>query len=202
MDLFALKGAIERYRQEKESTTRDAAVLIPLVEGEDGPEVLLEVRAKTLAVQPGEVCLPGGGIEPGETPLEAAIRETCEELLVGEDQIGIVGNMGVEPGPNGRSLHVFVGTLEGYEGTFSADEVDRTFCLPLSWLASHEPRVFEVGMRPEFPDDFPWELIPNGKRYKWRSHRSGVPFYLGSDPLVWGATARVLMRFARLWGST
>jgi 8-oxo-dGTP pyrophosphatase MutT (NUDIX family) len=201
MDLSALTSAIDRYRQQKEDAARDAAVLIPLVDGESGPEVLLEVRAMTLAVQPGEVCLPGGSIEAGETPLEAAVRETCEELCIAEGQIDVVGNLGIEPGPTGRSLHVFVGTIENYEGTFSADEVDSTFTLPLSWLASHEPSVYEVGMRPEFPNDFPWELIPQGREYKWRSQKNRIPFYLGTNPMVWGATARVLMRFAQLWVS-
>ena len=44
------------------SAPRDAAVLIPLVDGPQGPRIVLEVRAATLAVQPGEVCLPGGSI--------------------------------------------------------------------------------------------------------------------------------------------
>ena len=47
---------------------RAFAVLVPLVEREDGLHVLYEVRALTLRHQPGEVCFPGGHIEAGETP--------------------------------------------------------------------------------------------------------------------------------------
>ena len=55
------------------------AVLIPWVKKEDGDALLLEVRSEKVK-QPGEVCFPGGRVEPGETTAEAAVRETCEEL--------------------------------------------------------------------------------------------------------------------------
>ncbi|MBR3224448.1 MAG: CoA pyrophosphatase [Atopobiaceae bacterium] len=174
---------------------REAAVLIPLFEGPSGIEVLLEVRAKSLSVQPGEVCLPGGGIEHGETPREAAVRETCEELLVSPTQIEVLGSMGAESGPGGMPLHVFVGKLSGYEGGFSADEVDHTFSLSLCWLMSHEPQLYDVRMQPSYPANFPWELVPGGREYSWRTPSSTVPFYAETHPVVWGATARVLWRF-------
>ena len=186
----------------EQDVSRGAAVLIPIVTVAGEPSVLLEVRAKTLEVQPGEVCLPGGAIEPGETPQQAAVRETCEELCVSAEQIAVVGAMGPQPGPGGRPLHVFVGTLRDYEGTYSPDEVDHTFTLAVDWLVRHEPREFEVVMRPEYPAGFPWELVPGGKGYPWRPQKSRVPFYMGTDPVVWGATARVLMRFARIWAES
>lgn len=173
-----------------------AAVLVPLVEQADGLAVVLEVRAHTLAVQPGEVCLPGGGIEPGEDPCEAAVRETCEELLVDSDQIEVLGMLGILAGPGGRALHAFVGYLSEYEGTFSSDEVDHTFALPLSWLLGHQPEVYRVTLEPRYPSDYPWELVPGGRSYPWKARTNEVPFYRGTDPLVWGATARVLARLS------
>ena len=195
MDLNALREALAGAES---SRARGAAVLIPLVAGLDGWEVLLEVRAETLTVQPGEVCLPGGGIEADETPRAAAIRETCEELLVREEQIVLLGELGAQPGPGGRPLHVFVGELRGYDGSFSPSEVERTFTVPLDWLLAHEPAHFEVTMEPRYPDDFPWELVPGGRHYPWRAQKSDVPFYLGTDPVIWGATARVLARFSHV----
>ena len=41
------------------------AVLVPLVEWQGEPYLLLEVRSETLNRQPGEVCFPGGRMEPG-----------------------------------------------------------------------------------------------------------------------------------------
>lgn len=189
---------LERYALQSANTSQGAAVLIPLIEGGDGLEIVLEVRAPTLLVQPNEVCLPGGGIEEGEAPAEAAIRETAEELRVDPAQIKIIGSMGPEEGPRSRPLHVFVGKLDGYDGGYSTDEVDRTFTLSLDWLVNHEPRMYEIALEPRFPDDFPFDRIPGGRAYPWHKRTHRVPFYLDTDPLVWGVTARVLARFSRI----
>ena len=194
MDTASIRQALENQPLQRHG----AAVLIPLVQTDKGLTVVLEVRAITLDVQPGEVCLPGGGIEPEEDPRDTAIRETCEELLVSPAQIEMLGKLGTFEGPGGRSLHAFVGELIDYEGTFSPDEVDRTFTLPIAWLVEHEPEVYQVPLEPRYPADFPWELVPGGRDYPWRARANDVPFYRGTDPLVWGATARVLRCFAAL----
>lgn len=194
MDTASIRQALENQPPRRHG----AAVLIPLVQTDEGLSIVLEVRTKTLDVQPGEVCLPGGGIEPGEDPRDTAIRETCEELLVSPTQIEMLGKLGTFEGPGGRRLHAFVGELTGYQGSFSPDEVDRTFTLPVAWLVEHEPECYQVSLEPRYPADFPWELVPGGRDYPWRARANDVPFYRGTDPLVWGATARVLRRFAAL----
>lgn len=194
MDIQAVRHALEAQPPRRQG----AAVLIPLVQTDEGLAIVLEVRAQTLVVQPGEVCLPGGGIEAGETPEDAAIREACEELLVTRKQIEVLGELGSFEGPGGRALHAFVGELAGYQGTFSPDEVGRTFMLPVSWLFEHDPDLYQVRLEPHYPDDYPWDLVPGGRRYPWRARTNEVPFYRGTNPLVWGATARVLRAFAEL----
>ena len=69
---------------------RKAAVIIPLIKTENGPEVLFEVRSEKIGRQPGDVCFPGGALLEGEAPLDAAVRETCEELLISPDQLEII----------------------------------------------------------------------------------------------------------------
>ena len=172
-----------------------SAVVIPLIEGPEGLSVLFEVRASTLSIQPGEVCLPGGHIDPGEEPLDAAVREACEELLIDPAQLEVLGSLGLMAGPGAHPIHVYVVSLSGYEGTFSPCEVDRTFCLPLAWLVENPPSVHRVEYRPQFADDFPWHLVPGGESYPWHTMAGDVPFYEGTDPLLWGATARIVRSF-------
>ena len=54
---------------------RAAAVLVPVVEHAHGAHVLLTRRADHLGTHSGQVAFPGGKIDPGETPAEAALRE-------------------------------------------------------------------------------------------------------------------------------
>lgn len=202
MDERELRRRIERgaacLRAQRQA--REAAVVVALVPGRtkaDARDIVLEVRASTLGQQPGEVCCPGGHVEPGETPEQAAVRETCEELLVLPAQVEVLGKLGVVPGPGGLPLHVFAAALHGYEDTFSTDEVGSVFRLPMAWVLGHEPDTYMVSYEPRPPEDFPWEKVEGGRGYHWRSKREEVPFY-DTNPVVWGATARVLELFARV----
>ena len=61
-------------------SNKRAAVLVPIVPSEDGKlNVLLTLRSTTLNHHAGEVCLPGGKLEKGESDLDAALREASEE---------------------------------------------------------------------------------------------------------------------------
>ncbi len=57
-----------------------AAIILPLIKRGDKFNILFELRTDKLTTNPGEVCFPGGAIEKGETPLEAALRECYEEV--------------------------------------------------------------------------------------------------------------------------
>lgn len=61
---------------------RRAAVAIVLSPGEAGPTFLLTRRALHLRRNAGNYALPGGGMDPGEDPIDAARRETWEEVGV------------------------------------------------------------------------------------------------------------------------
>jgi 8-oxo-dGTP pyrophosphatase MutT (NUDIX family) len=60
-----------------------AAVAITLVEADDGSAdtaLILTGRVAGLRAHGGQWALPGGRIDPGETPLSAALRELHEEI--------------------------------------------------------------------------------------------------------------------------
>lgn len=69
-----------------------AAVAIVILAADDGtgaPSFMLTVRAATLRSHGGQWALPGGRLDPGETVVEAALRELAEEvgLTATEDQV-------------------------------------------------------------------------------------------------------------------
>ncbi len=179
-----------------------AAVLIPLLRGGDGEtRILFEQRALDLDVQPAEICFPGGGIEPGETPAETACREAEEELLISREQIRILGETeGVVTNGGLYRIRAFVGELSGYEGTFFPGEVDHVFTVPLEWFRAHEPEQYMTTQITVPDEDFPFELIPGGRSYPWRSGRTPVWFYRHPDGVIWGLTARILVTFLRKLG--
>lgn len=86
-------------------TYRHAAVLALFVKqqaaeqttvGDDpaGMDIFLVQRSPNLAHHPGQIALPGGGIDPGETPEAAALREAEEETGVRAQCIELIGSIG------------------------------------------------------------------------------------------------------------
>lgn len=70
---------------------REAAVLIGLVRRESGWHVLLTQRNEQLNHHGGQVSFPGGRLDPGETAIDAALRECFEEVGISRTQIEVVG---------------------------------------------------------------------------------------------------------------
>ena len=178
---------------------REAAVLVPLVQKDGEWQVLFQVRSKSLKDQPGDICFPGGSIKDLETPLEAAARETVEELLIREEQIEITGTGDIVTTPAGRMVHSFLAELKDYNNTFSPDEVEEVFYVPLSWFMEHEPKGYmaAVDTRPE-ENDFPWDQVSQGKNHLWGSGKYEIFFYNYQGRVIWGITAKIMKTWVAL----
>jgi 8-oxo-dGTP diphosphatase len=102
---------------------RDVATLLFILAGE---RVLLIRKKRGLGA--GKINGPGGRLEPGESPLTAAIREVEEEVCVTPDAIQARGELSFEF-TDGYRLHVHVFVATRFSGTLAAtDEADPFWC--------------------------------------------------------------------------
>ena len=170
---------------------RKNAVLIPLIEKDGELSILFEVR-QTGIRQGGEICFPGGMIEEDETPMEAAVRETAEELVIPAESIEFLAPMHTMSGPGGAQIDSFLGVLHDYKGSYSKAEVDHIFTVPIEWFAQHAPRTSKGAMAVETAEDFPFDFIPGGKDYPWRKIPRTFYFYQTEGGVIWGMTAELL----------
>lgn len=162
----------------EDASPRRGAVLILFGEGPAGPELLLTERSHDLRHHPGQVSFPGGALDEGETPVEAALREAEEET-------------GLDP----SGVEVFAQLPELWlpPSNFAVTPV-------LAWWAQPTPvRVVDPGEVHAVLREPVAELLDAEHRFVTRHPRSGwlgPSFWIGEgkDVLLWGFTAGVISR--------
>src|SRR5262249_5952259 len=78
-----------------------------------GIAVPLTVRASGLARHAGQISLPGGATDPGETLVDAALREASEEIGVDPSAVRVLGELTpVHVLVSGFTLHPIVGVAD------------------------------------------------------------------------------------------
>jgi len=177
---------------------RQYAVLAPLLETPEGIFLLFEKRSDNLRRQPGEICFPGGKLEPNETLQECAVRETAEELLIDPQMIEVIGPGDIYISPFNLMVHPFIGILRDYQNTFSTDEVAEVIKVPLTFFQSQKPAHFKSGLINKPPEDFPYEWIPGGEKYPWAEGSYDIFFYQYEKHRIWGMTASIVRSVVKL----
>lgn len=161
---------------------RPAAVLAPIMAHEDGARVLLTRRADSLASHTGQIAFPGGRLDPGETAVDAALREAWEEVALPPASVQVLGLGDPYETGSGFLITPVVGWITPPVAlTPSPDEVAEVFEAPWDFLmnAAHHRR-----------DHYD---LNGARRYFW-----AMPW---NERYIWGVTAGVLKGLhARLYG--
>jgi 8-oxo-dGTP pyrophosphatase MutT (NUDIX family) len=154
---------------------RLSAVLVALADGPSGAEVLLTRRSRHLSSHKGEISFPGGRLDPGETPIAAALREAHEEVGLDPAAVELVGELEHLNTVVSRSYIVpVVGRLASALPLHPASpEVERVLWLPLAEL-----------VRPDTYRSERWGRTPTDRL---------LHFFELDDETVWGATAHMLV---------
>ncbi len=155
--------------------TQRAAVLVPLVDRDDGFHVLLTQRSARLKNHAGQISFPGGRIETGDRDARtAALRESAEEIGLAAPLVRVLGYLPDHVVISGFRVTPVVGLVTPpLELSIDRSEVDEAFEVPLNYLldpAHHRPRRRQLQNREIELTDMPY-----GARN------------------IWGATAGMLM---------
>ena len=157
-DLRALiAGRLAKFDLARRTGTADlkraavAIVLVPLREMRIARETteaafLLTARALKLRTHAGQLALPGGRVDPGETVEQAALRELAEELGIVLPPTAIVGRLDDYPTRSGYLISpIIVWTPPGTVTTPNSAEVETVFRIPLAELQRPDaPEIFTI----------------------------------------------------------
>ena len=179
--------------------SRSYAVLCPLLEGADGLRLLFEVRAPQLR-QGGEVCFPGGKMEPGESALDCALRETEEELSIPREAVTLLGTPDFICNQRGFLLRPVLGLVSqaGLQSLRpSPAEVAEAFTVPLAFFRETPPDLRRYELVPQVPEDFPYGPVGIPRDYPWSRGQVEIPIWRYQGRAIWGMTARLVREIIR-----
>ncbi len=175
-----------------------SAVLLPLVEKEGKCHILFEVRSKNLNRQPGEICFPGGRVESGDDPdpLVTALRETTEELGIGNEDVRLIGPLDILATPLGTLIYPYAGEIKTSRIEPNPREVEEIFLVPVDFFLSEPPYVTHVEVATRYQPDFPLDKVPPVYKEGWQV-RACYPmyFYEYDQYFIWGLTGQILYNF-------
>ena len=179
---------------------RRAGVLVPILARPGGPTLLFTRRTERLPHHKGEISFPGGGAEPGEAAVDAALREAEEEVGLSATEVELLGPLDAVPSSVARYVvSPFAAAVRAPPGVFAhaAAEVSEPFEIPLARLLDRTIRRASLWDPARLPPEvvrvvhaqrvLHEEVDPETGHWRvWSFH---------ADPahVVWGLTARILV---------
>lgn len=154
---------------------KHSSVLLLLYPENNELHVCLIKRPAHMKHHAGQIAMPGGRIEKGETALDTALRETWEEIGITSEQIEILGTLSELYVQVSRfQIHPFVGWINKKPKFVICEyEVEKTISFPLKT------------MKETFED----------VELKTISGTLKVPCFQFEGEIIWGATAMILSEF-------
>ncbi len=183
LDVVTPRGAYswpEGMLDKVAATLQPAGVLIPVRSHTSGLSVLLTQRTAELKHHAGQVSFPGGRMEQSDADIEAtALRETCEEIGIAEEQVSIIGYLETMPTVTGYAVTPIIGLVDGsIELTVDKSEVEYAFEVPLDFLT--DPGSQSMVER------------------EWQGLSFTMVEFHYENQRIWGATAQMLLRFINM----
>lgn len=157
-------------------------MLVLIAGAEESPQLVLFERTLEVAEHKGEICFPGGSIEPSDVDVvSAALREAKEELGIEPAGVDVLGCLDdVHTVGSNYVITPVVGRIETMPALIpDPTEVARPIVIGVERLSA--------------PDAWPLERIDiAGASREFEAHRV-------DGGLIWGATARILRSFLAIW---
>lgn len=166
------------YRIQPGETFRPAAVLMAMTDRPTEPGFLLLHRPSNMRAHPGQIAFPGGKVDQGEGPVEAALREAWEELGIRRNEVSIIGQSDIYKTGSGYEITPVLAMVPpDVEINPSPTEVAQWFEAPADFVLDPANQIerwaeWEGGMRPYY-------------EIQWREH------------CIWGVTAAILVNLSR-----
>ncbi len=177
---------------------RPAAVLIGFLQREDGVALLLTRRSERLVSHRGQIAFPGGRVDASDaSPIDAALRETHEEVGIAPGRIEVLGTLPEYRTGSGYRITPVVGLIEPApvlaELVIEPGEVAEVFEVPARFLmdpGNHQRRMaswVEEGVATSRSFlAMPWQTAFDA---------AGPP--TSREYFIWGATAAILRNLYR-----
>lgn len=200
MNLDQIKIKIEESKASPIEIDNFYSVLVPFVEIDNELHLLYQVRSHYIDRQPGEISFPGGQVEDNESFIDAAIRETHEEIGLAKENIEIIGDLDYIIGKSGFIIYPYLGYLKNCEVSklqYNKEEVFELFTVPLEFFINNQPEKHDIQYKPDISKEFPFHMIQNGKDYNWYNINYPVYFYKYNQYNIWGITAKITYNFIK-----